>query len=47
MKVTIRDKTEEQLVFDVKGIEPPLANALRRIMISEIASVAIEKVNMW
>jgi len=37
----------EEIVFDLIGAEPPLANALRRIMISEIATVAIEKVTMW
>lgn len=29
------------------GVEPPLANALRRILIAEIPTMAIEKVNMW
>lgn len=43
----MREKDEEKIVFDINGIEPPLANALRRIMISEIPSIAIEKVNMW
>lgn len=28
-------------------MEPPLANALRRIMIAEIPTMAIEKVEMW
>jgi DNA-directed RNA polymerase I and III subunit RPAC1 len=34
-------------VFDLKGAEAPLANALRRIMISEIPTMAIEKVELW
>ena len=38
---------QEEMVFDIEGIEPPLANALRRIMIAEIPTMAIEKVNMW
>ena len=29
------------------GAEPPLANALRRILIAEIPTIAIEKVEMW
>jgi len=37
----------EEIVFDLVGVEPPLANALRRIMIAEIPTMAIEKVNMW
>jgi DNA-directed RNA polymerase I and III subunit RPAC1 len=35
------------MVFDVIGIEPPLANALRRILISEIPTMAIEVVNIY
>jgi DNA-directed RNA polymerase I and III subunit RPAC1 len=38
---------EEEIIFDLVGVEPPLANALRRIMIAEIPTMAIEKVNMW
>jgi DNA-directed RNA polymerase I and III subunit RPAC1 len=38
---------DEEIVFDLVGVEPPLANALRRIMIAEIPTMAIEKVNMW
>ena len=38
---------DEEIVFDLIGVEPPLANALRRIMIAEIPTMAIEKVNMW
>lgn len=37
----------EELVFDLIGAEPPLANALRRIMIAEVPTMAIEKVTMW
>lgn len=47
MKIDIRERNAEKIVFDIKGIEPPLANALRRIMIAEIPSIAIEKINMW
>lgn len=38
---------EEEIVFDLVGAEPPLANALRRILIAEIPTMAIERVNMW
>ncbi len=34
-------------MFDLKGAEAPLANALRRIMMSEIPTMAIEKVELW
>ena len=45
--IEVRKMDKEQMVFDLKGVEPPLANALRRIMIAEIPSMAIEKVKMW
>lgn len=38
---------DEEIIFDLIGVEPPLANALRRILIAEIPTMAIEKVNMW
>lgn len=32
------------LEFDIKGIDPSVANALRRILISDVPTVAIEHV---
>jgi DNA-directed RNA polymerase I and III subunit RPAC1 len=43
----VRELTDDEIVFDLIGAEPPLANALRRILIAEIPTMAIEKVNMW
>jgi DNA-directed RNA polymerase I and III subunit RPAC1 len=43
----VLELNEEEIVFDLIGAEPPLANALRRILIAEIPTMAIEKVNMW
>lgn len=45
--ITINKLNSEEIVFDLKGAEPPLANALRRIMLSEVPMIAIEKVIMW
>ena len=45
--IEIKKLSNEEIVFDLIGAEPPLANALRRIMIAEIPTVAIEKVTMW
>ena len=45
--IEILNLNEEEIVFDLIGVEPPLANALRRILIAEIPTMAIEKVNMW
>ena len=47
LEIDIIRLTDEDITFDVKGIEPSFANALRRIFISEIPTIAIEKVNMW
>lgn len=47
LDIDIIKLTEEDITFDIKGIEPSMANALRRIFISEIPTMAIEKVNMW
>ena len=38
-------KGGESIVFDVAGIRPSLANALRRIMLAEVPTMAIE--NVW
>jgi len=45
--INVKSLNEEEIIFDLKGVEAPLANALRRIMISEIPTMAIEKVEMW
>lgn len=45
--IKVKSLTSEDIVFTINGIEPPLANALRRIMIAEIPTMAIEKVEMW
>lgn len=46
-KIEVQSLTEEEIIFDLKGVEPPLANALRRILISEIPTMAIEVVNIF
>lgn len=45
MKVTA--KTDERMVFHASGIDAPIANALRRILISEVPTMAIETVNIY
>lgn len=47
MNIKVLESSPEELKFDLIGVEPPLANALRRIMISEIPTMAIEKVRIW
>jgi DNA-directed RNA polymerase I and III subunit RPAC1 len=45
--IKVKDLNAEEIIFELSGVEPPLANALRRIMIAEIPTIAIEKVEMW
>jgi DNA-directed RNA polymerase I and III subunit RPAC1 len=47
LDINVLSSSDEEIVFDMAGIEAPLANALRRIMISEVATMAIDKVNLW
>jgi DNA-directed RNA polymerases I and III subunit RPAC1 len=44
LRVDVVSIDDEEAVFDVRGIEAPMANALRRILLEEIPSMAIEKV---
>ena len=46
MKVLDRP-SENELVFEMVGIDVSFANALRRILLSEVPTVAIEHVYMW
>eukprot|EP01052_Picozoa_sp_SAG31_P009429 SAG31_NODE_495_length_14864_cov_21.943109_5_plen_407_part_00 len=47
LSVSIQSKDAEQIVFDISGIDAPIANALRRIMIAELPTMAIETVNIY
>lgn len=44
MEVTILERDERSIRFLLKGVETPLANALRRIMTAEVPSMAIDDV---
>ena len=45
MKLQILDKTDSEIQFLLEGVTPGFANELRRIMISEIPTMAIEWVD--
>ena len=47
LDINIISLDDEEAIFDVTGIDPPLANSLRRILISEIPTMAIEIVNVY
>ena len=42
--IEIKSKTKEELVFDITGVDATIVNTLRRIMIAEIPTMAIETV---
>jgi DNA-directed RNA polymerase subunit D len=45
MKVTMSGKKGNEVTFVLQGATPAFANALRRIMISEVPAMAIESVD--
>jgi len=47
LQIKIISLNSEELVVDIIGIDAPLANALRRIMIAEVPTMAIEKVTIY
>jgi DNA-directed RNA polymerase alpha subunit len=44
MRIQIITLNEESIVFDIKGIDAAIANALRRILLAEVPTMAIETV---
>lgn len=47
VKVKINSLTEEEIGFDLIGVDASIANALRRILLSEVPTMAIEHVYIW
>lgn len=47
LKIQIVQMNEEEIQFDIIGIDAPIANAFRRILLSEVPSMAIEKVRIF
>ena len=47
LKVKVITCTDELLRVDVSGVDASIANAIRRVMISEVPTVAIDKVHLW
>merc|ERR1719281_1668342 len=45
--IEITTFTDDLVEFDMVGIDPPLANAFRRILISEVPTVAISRVTVY
>ncbi len=47
LKLKIVSSTDEVLRVDVSGVDASIANAIRRVMIAEVPTVAIDKVHLW
>lgn len=47
MKIKVESYKDLELEFDFIGVTPAIANAFRRLMISEVPSMAIEKVYIY
>lgn len=45
--MNILEKNENELVFEMIGCDASFANALRRILLAEVRTVAVETVYMW
>lgn len=44
LKIDILALTDDEIIFDLIGVDPSIANALRRIFLAEVATIAIETV---
>lgn len=47
VKIDILELDEERIVFDLIGVSAPIANALRRILIAEVPTMAIDRINLY
>jgi len=43
-KINVLEMDDEQMVFEMIGVDAPVANAFRRILLAEVPTMAIEKV---
>ena len=46
LKIEVSELTKEHIVFDLVGVDASIANALRRILLAEVPTVAIETIYM-
>ena len=47
LEIKIQHNDAESLEFDIAGIDASMANALRRIMIAEVPTIAFHKVMLY
>ena len=47
VSLDIKSLSPTEMEFDLNGVDASIANALRRVMIGEVETVAIDKVHLW
>jgi len=47
LKIQVITRNEREMEFDMIGYDPSMVNALRRLLLSDVPSMAIEKVHMY
>jgi len=47
LKIEIISRNDRDMEFDMVGYDPAMVNALRRLLLSDVPSMAIEKVHMY
>ena len=47
MRFKITELSDEKVCFDMINVDPPIANSLRRVLLAEVPTVAIEKVDLY
>ncbi|TDH72057.1 uncharacterized protein CCR75_009227 [Bremia lactucae] len=47
VKVKIQSLKDDEIVFDLLGVDAAIANALRRILLAEVPTMAIEHIYIW
>jgi len=47
LKIKVITRNEREMEFDMIGYDPSMVNALRRLLLSDVPSMAIEKVHMY
>jgi len=45
MEISILDKKDNELIFMIKGINNAIANTIRRTIISDVPTLAVDEIN--
>ena len=45
--INVLNLTDNEMQFEMKGVDAPIANAFRRILLSEVPTMAIDQINLY